>query len=96
MPSPSAVGPGAVRSPAPATVTASKAANFTLTNTLLSSSDGMSLALSGIITANLTATAASGHPTAIVAASGFTGTTNLTAAGTVDAILFGGSGMAAR
>ena len=42
--------------PGTATVTASKSANFTLTNTSLSSTDGMSLGLSGITTANLTAT----------------------------------------
>ena len=37
-------------------MTASKDASYTLTNTSLSSTDGMSLALSGITTANLTAT----------------------------------------
>ena len=40
----------------PDTVAASKSASFTLTNTSLSSTDGMALALSGITTANLTAT----------------------------------------
>ena len=38
------------------TVTASKSAGFTLTNTVLSSTDGMTLGLSGITTANLTDT----------------------------------------
>ena len=38
------------------TVTASKSAGFTLTNTSLSSTDGMTLGLSGITTANLTDT----------------------------------------
>ena len=52
----------------------------------------MTLGLSGITTANLTATAASGSPSYIVDASAFTGVTNLTASGTVNAILFGGSG----
>ena len=52
-------GTGSLSAPAgTATVTASKAANYTLTNTLLSSTDGMSLGLSGITTANLTATTA--------------------------------------
>ena len=52
----------------------------------------MTLGLSGITTANLTTTAASGSPSYIVDASAFTGVTNLTAGGTVDAFLFGGSG----
>ena len=56
------------------TVTASKAANYTLTNTSLSSTDGMSLALSGITTANLTATG-SGHTFTVT---GWTGTGSLT------------------
>ncbi len=73
-------------------VTASKNAGFTLTNTSLTSTDGMTLGLSGITTANLTATATSGSPADIVDASAFTGVTNLTASGTVNAILFGGSG----
>ena len=51
-------------------MTASKAAGYTLTNTSLSSADGMSLALSGITTANLTATG-SGHTFTV---SGWTGT----------------------
>jgi hypothetical protein len=72
-------------------VTASKSAGFTLTNTSLLSTDGMTLGLSGITTVNLTTTAASGSPSYIVDASAFTGVTNLTAGGTVDAFLFSGS-----
>ncbi len=51
----------------------------------------MALGLSGITTANLTTTAASGSPTYIIDASAFTGVTNLTAGGMVNATLFGGS-----
>jgi hypothetical protein len=51
------------------TVIASKSANFTLTNTSLSSSDGMSMALSDIGTANLTDTGGNHSFTA----SGWTG-----------------------
>jgi hypothetical protein len=72
-------------------VTASKSAGATLTNALLSSSDGMSLGLSGITIANLTATAASASPSLIVDASAFTVVTHLTAGGTVNATLFGGT-----
>jgi hypothetical protein len=86
-------GSGSLTAPAgTGTVTASKRAGFTLANNALSSSDGMELGLSGITRANLTTSATSGSPSAIVDASGFTGITNLTAAGTVNAILFGGSG----
>src|SRR5208282_5195123 len=53
------------------TVRASKNAGFTLTNTSLSSTDGMMLGLSGITTANLTATATSGGPSYIVDSSAF-------------------------
>ena len=84
-------GSGSLTDTATGIVTASKNAGFTLTNTSLSSTDGMTLALSGITTANLTATATSGSPSYIVDASAFTGVTNLTAGGTVNAILFGGS-----
>ncbi len=73
------------------TVTASKRAGYTLTNSLLSSTDGMTLSLSGITTGNLTVTATTGSPSYIVDASAFTGVTNLTAGGTVNAVLFGGS-----
>ena len=55
-------------------MTASKSANYTLTNTSLSSTDGMSLALSGITIANLTATG-SGHTFTVT---GWTGTGSLT------------------
>ena len=64
-------------------------AGYTLTDTSLISSDGLALTLSGISTANLSATAAKGNPV-IVDASAFSGTTNLTAGGTGKAILFGG------
>jgi len=49
----------------------------------------MTLGLSGITTANITAT--SGSPSYIVDASAFTGVTNLTTGGTVNAIMYGGS-----
>ena len=84
-------GSGSLTDTATGIVTASKNAGFTLTNTSLSSTDGMTLGLSGITTANLTTTATSGSPSYIVDASAFTGVTNLTAGGTVNAILFGGS-----
>ena len=84
-------GSGSLTDTATGIVTASKSAGFTLTNTSLTSTDGMTLGLSGITTANLTTTATSGSPSYIVDASAFTGVTNLTASGTVDAILFGGS-----
>jgi hypothetical protein len=79
-------------SSATATVTASKAANFALTNTALSSSDGMSLAISNVSVADLTVTATSGNPVYVANASAFTGTTNLLATGTVAAVLLGSSG----
>ena len=56
------------------TVTASKSAGFTLTNTSLSSTDGMSLGLTGITTANLTDTSAGNTFTV----SGWTGAGSLT------------------
>jgi hypothetical protein len=71
------------------TVVATKSVNTTLTNTSLSSTDGMSLTLRGITTANLTANASSGS-SVIIDASAFTGVTNLTASGTGAAMLFGG------
>jgi hypothetical protein len=83
-------GSGSLTDTATGIVTASKNAGFTLTNNLLKSTDGMSVTLSGITTANLTTTATSGSPAYVVDASAFTGVTNLTASGTVDAILFGG------
>ena len=61
-------------------VTASKAAGFTLTNTSLTSTDGMTLGLSGITTANLTDTG--GGNTFTV--TGWTGTGSLT--GTADTV----------
>ena len=55
-------------------VAATKAANYTLTNTSLASGDGMSLTLSAIVTANLAVTGA-GH---IFTESGWTGSGSLT------------------
>jgi len=85
-------GNGSLSDMATGIVTASKNAGFTLTNASLTSTDGMTLSLSGIATASLTTTAASGSPSYIVDASAFTGVTNLTVGGTVNAIVFGGSG----
>ena len=72
-------------------VTASESANITMTNAALTSGS-MFMGLSGITAADLTVTAAAGSPSLIVNASAFSGTTSLTASGTVDGILFGGSG----
>ncbi len=72
------------------TVLATKNAGYTLTNTSLSSTDGMNLTLRGMTTANLTANTSSGKPTVIVDASAFSGVTNLTAGGAGNAILYGG------
>ena len=85
-------GTGSLTDTATGVVTVSKSAGITLTISSLTSLDGMSLALSGITTANLTVTATTGSPSYIVDASAFTGVTNLTASGTVNAFLFGGSG----
>ena len=60
--------------------------DYTLTNTALSSTDGMSLSLSGITTANLTATGTS-HSFTV---SGWTGTGSL--AGTAAAVTDAASG----
>ncbi len=84
-------GSGSLADTATGIVAASKNAGLTLTNTSLTSTDGMALTLSGITTANVTATATSGSPSYVVDASAFTGATNPTAGGTVNAILFGGS-----
>ncbi len=73
-------------------VTATKNANMTLTNSTLVASDGMSLSLSDIVIAELTATASAGKPKDIIDASAFSGLANLSATGTVDATLYGGSG----
>jgi len=72
-------------------VTASESSNITLTNSLLTSGT-MSMDLSRIAAANLTVTAATGNPSLTINASAFSGPTNLTAAGTVKAILYGGAG----
>jgi hypothetical protein len=73
------------------TVTATESTTIKLTNSNLTAGT-MSLNLLGITSANLTASATSGNPTVIIDASGFTGTTSLTASGTGNAILLGGSG----
>jgi len=75
----------------PETVVASKSADMTLTNGALSSSDGMSLALSGLTNATLTVTSLSGASYTLDAR-GFSGTTTLSATGNVSASLLGGSG----
>ena len=74
------------------TVTASKNAGYTLTNTAPTSTDGMNLTLTPgeIATASLTTVA--GGVNVIVDSSAFTGVTNLTAAGPGSAILYGGKG----
>ncbi|HKI19956.1 MAG TPA: hypothetical protein VKA15_18855, partial [Isosphaeraceae bacterium] len=74
-----------------AVVTATKDANMTLTNSALASSDGMSLSLNRIVIAELTATASAGNPKDIIDASAFSGLANLSATGTVNAILYGGA-----
>jgi len=72
-------------------VTASESADITLTNSLLTSGT-MSMRLRRINSADLTVTATTANPPLIIDASAFSGATNLTAAGTVDAIVYGGSG----
>ena len=74
-----------------ASVTASKNASITLTNTALSSSDGMSLSLRGINIADLAVSASAGKPTDLIDASAFSGQANLSATGTANAILYGDS-----
>jgi hypothetical protein len=74
-----------------ASVTASESADITLTNSALTSGT-MSMDLEGTPSADLTVTATAGHPSLIIDASTFSGATDLTAAGTVDAILYGGEG----
>ena len=85
-------GSGSLTDTAKGIVAASENGGFTLTNKSLTSTDGIAVSLSGITTANLTTTATSGRPSYLIDASAFTGVTNLTAGGTVNAILFGGSG----
>jgi hypothetical protein len=85
-------GGGSLTASATGKVAAAKSNGFTLTNSVLSATDGMSLSLSGITRADLTTSASSGTPSYIVDGSAFLGVTNLTAAGTVNAILFGGAG----
>ncbi len=85
-------GSGSLVSSGLAAVTASKNANFTLTNSAISSSDGMLLGLSGIHIANLTVSASAGNSSDIINASAYSGVANLSVTGTGDAILYGGSG----
>jgi fibronectin-binding autotransporter adhesin len=70
------------------TIVASKSANFTLSDTLLMSTDKMSLNLSGFGTAGLTATSA-GRTFAVT---GWTGSGSLTGAGTGDTVIDSDSG----
>ena len=72
-------------------MTANKNASFTLTNTSLMSSDGMSLSLKGINIADLTVSASAGRPTEKIDATAFSGAAELSATGTVNAILYGDS-----
>ncbi len=74
-----------------ASVTAEKNASLTLTNSSLVSTDGMSLSLKGINIADLTVSASSGRPTDKIDASAFSGAAELSATGTVNAILYGDS-----
>jgi Bacterial Ig domain len=71
------------------TAFAGKAVGMTLTNSALTSTDGMSLTLSGIGVATLTTTSSSAYT---IDASAFSGTVSLTAAGSGDGILLGGPG----
>ena len=74
------------------TLTATETAGVTLTNTSLALAGGGTLSLGGFAKANLTVTTASGNPTAIVDASGFSnGPTNLTVNGGGGAIVYGGT-----
>ena len=78
-------------------MTASESADITVSSQLepafpIMTSGTWSMNLNGITAADLTVTAATGNPSLTINASAFSGTTNLTAAGTVDAILYGGSG----
>jgi hypothetical protein len=72
-------------------VEADESASITLTNTSLTSGT-MALNLSGIKTAYLSVDSAAGQPRAIVNATGFSGVSNLVAAGAGNAILYSGSG----
>jgi len=76
-------GTGSLAGAGTETVAATKDANFTLGNTGLSSSDGMSLSLSGFTIANLV-----GGPSAnTFTVSGWTGTGSLTGAGGTDTVI---------
>jgi hypothetical protein len=73
------------------TVIDSDTGSFTLTNNQLTA-PSTTLSLSDITTAILKTTAPSGGAATIVDASAFTGVTNLTATGSGNAILYGGTG----
>ena len=75
-------GSGSLTDTATGIVTASENAGFTLTNTSLSSTDGMTLGLSGITTANLTDTGSGGNTFTVT---GWTGKGTLT--GTPDTLV---------
>ena len=73
----------------------SSRSTITLTDTALTSTDGMNLTLKDIKTATLTVSATSVNPrvpTVTLDASGFSGVTNLTAGGLGKVILYGGNG----
>ncbi len=73
-------------------LTAVESSNVTLSNSQMKAGT-TSFVLTGITTANLTVTATTGHPAYILDASDFSaGPANLTASGTVNAIIFGGTG----
>ncbi len=80
-------GAGALTGAATDTIIASKNASFTLTNTLLSSSDGLSVVLSGITIADLTDTGTGN----IFTVSGWTGSGTLSGAAT-DTVIAGKDG----
>ena len=84
-------GSGSLTGTATGTVTAIKNAGFVLSDASLSSTDGMTLALSGVARANLTTSGFTGGPSSVVDATAFTGITNLVAAGASNATLLGGS-----
>ena len=75
------------------TLVDSASASMTLTNSSLAVTSQPTLSLNGFTVADLTVTANSGQPSYILDASAFSdGPTNLTASGTVNAILYGGTG----
>ena len=74
------------------TLVDSASASMTLANSSLAVTSQPTLSLNGFTVADLTVTANSGQPSYILDASAFSdGPTNLTASGTVNAILYGGT-----